>query len=239
MEANTKRAIMWGLGVGVGTAALYGLVVRPWHHRWGAEPIDVKRPMPGDDVVPDANDVTDRAIVIEAEPRDIWPWLVQMGYERGGMYSYDWLNEALGYIEGPSAEELHSEFQRLSEGDLIPLGRAGDLRVDALQRNHWMVLVPEDLPWGSASWSIMLYPFAPNRTRLICRTRTRFGWSPRDLFYRATLDPGAFLMFRKWFLGVKERAERTAALRRGQERLERRRHPQTEWRPRQRPIGTG
>jgi len=25
-------------------------------------------------------------------PGDIWPWLVQIGYRRGGLYSYDWLD---------------------------------------------------------------------------------------------------------------------------------------------------
>ena len=77
---------------GFGLAALaawpaYLLTVRRWQARWGATGEEVMRPMPGDELVPDARDVSTRAVTIEARPDRVWPWLAQMGYQRGGMYS--------------------------------------------------------------------------------------------------------------------------------------------------------
>jgi hypothetical protein len=207
VKAGTKKALTLGAAALGTAAATYGLIIRPWHHKWGAAPIDVKRPMPGDEIVDDPNDITNRAITIEAEPEDIWPWLIQ---------------------------RPHTD---MNVGDVISLGAAGDMRVEHLQKNRSVVLVPEKLQRGEASWSILLHPFAPNCTRLICRTRLRFGWSPRDLLYRLALDPAAFVRLRRWFLGVKEHAEHAAMIRRQYDRIERRKHPAREYRPRQQPPG--
>jgi hypothetical protein len=209
VEARTKKALTLGAVALGGAAATYGLVIRPWHHKWGAAPIDVKRPMPGDEIVTDPNDITNRAITIEADPEDIWPWLVNQPHDK------------------------------MREGEVISVGAAGEMRVEHLQKNRAVVLVPERLPHGQASWSIMLEPFASNRTRLLCRTRLHVGWSPREIMYRVALDPAAFLMLRKWFLGVKEHAEQTAMIRRQDAQLERRKQPKREYRPRQQPPGGG
>jgi hypothetical protein len=181
VESTTKKALVWG-AAGMGAAAVYGLVVRPWHKSWGAEPIDVKRPMPGDDIVKGADEVTNRAINIEAEPEDIWPWLV-----------------------------MEKRFR-------VPLGAAAELRVVSIDEQHCMVLVAEELPAAQASWSILLTQFAPQRTRLVCRTRLSVDWSPRGILHRVALDPLTFWMFRKWFLEVKERAEQTHRARLAEER---------------------
>jgi hypothetical protein len=69
--------------------ALYLRVVRPWHSRWGARDEEVDRPMPGDDIIPEAHSTT-RAISVACPPEELWRWLVQIGYGRGGWYSYDW-----------------------------------------------------------------------------------------------------------------------------------------------------
>src|SRR5215813_2834556 len=63
------------------------------------------------------------AVTIDAAPEHIWPWLVQMGYRRGGLYSYDWLDRLFGYLDRPSAIRILPEFQRLAAGDEIPIGR--------------------------------------------------------------------------------------------------------------------
>lgn len=81
-----------GLAIGaLGTIAVlvaYRLWIRPWQHRWGATDQEVRRAMPGDDHIPDAASTT-RAITIAAAPEQVWPWLVQLGYGRGGWYIYD------------------------------------------------------------------------------------------------------------------------------------------------------
>src|SRR5918995_188981 len=68
---------------------VYRRWIQPWQHRWGATDEEVHRAMPGDDLIPDAA-ATTRAISIAAPAEDVWPWLVQLGYGRGGWYSYDW-----------------------------------------------------------------------------------------------------------------------------------------------------
>ena len=56
-----------------------------------------------------------RAVTIDAPPEDIWPWLVQWGWNRAGFYSYDLLDN----LGRRSAEEILPEFQRLAVGDWV------------------------------------------------------------------------------------------------------------------------
>jgi hypothetical protein len=99
-----------GLAVGaLGMLSVLGSYrrwIQPWQHRWGASDQEVQRAMPGDDVLPDAASTT-RAITIAAPPEQVWPWLVQLGYGRGGWYSYDWIDN-----DGrPSADRIIPELQ--------------------------------------------------------------------------------------------------------------------------------
>jgi len=93
MNKRTRSAA-WSLGVlGIG-AALSGLGTYPLFLRrrcltWGARPDEVSRKLPGDELLPGAGTVATRAITIDAPPAAIWPWLVQMGSGRGGVYTYD------------------------------------------------------------------------------------------------------------------------------------------------------
>jgi hypothetical protein len=63
------------------------------------------------------------AVTVDAPPEDIWPWLVQIGNHRGGLYSYDWLDRLFGFLDRPSATRILPEFQQLAVGDTILLGR--------------------------------------------------------------------------------------------------------------------
>jgi hypothetical protein len=42
--------------------------------------------MPGDDIQQKPIFNATRAITIGARPEEVWPWLMQMGYRRGGWY---------------------------------------------------------------------------------------------------------------------------------------------------------
>jgi hypothetical protein len=196
----------------VGAAGLvaYLLGVRPRHLRWGATDAEIARPMPGDDLVAAPTYVTNRAVTIWARPAAIWTWLVQMGeLPRGGFYSYEWIERLLG-MRVENAERTLSQFQHLEVGDA--LDRSGNLVVKAVMPDKGLVLgPPESLGWGQSTWAIGLYPLDEERTRLVSRVRARFDrWTPRTLFWLVLLDPGQFVMERKWLLSVKERAEATA-----------------------------
>jgi len=76
---------------GTAGTAIYALVIRPWHLRWGAELEDEKRPLPGDELLPKDGTQILHAVTIDAPVEEVWPWLAQLGQDRGGFYSYEWL----------------------------------------------------------------------------------------------------------------------------------------------------
>lgn len=85
-------------------------------------PEELTRTMAGDTIIGTPTHSAMDAITIEASPDDIWPWLVQVGYQRGGLYSYDWLDRLFGFLDRPSATRVLPEFQQLAVGDIIRLG---------------------------------------------------------------------------------------------------------------------
>ena len=69
-------------------------LMRPWHMRWGATESEIRLRMPGDEVVPRAQFNATRAVRIDAPPKLVWPWIVQVGYRRAGFYTYDQVDNA-------------------------------------------------------------------------------------------------------------------------------------------------
>jgi hypothetical protein len=80
---------------GTAATALYAVVIRPWHLRWGAEPEDEDRDLPGDDLLPEGTKIL-HAVTIDAPVEKVWPWLAQLGQDRGAFYSYEWLETLPG-----------------------------------------------------------------------------------------------------------------------------------------------
>jgi hypothetical protein len=105
--------------IGLAVAAYAGCV-RPRLMRWGASDDEVAGPFPGADVVPDGQRGPTMAVTIDALPDQVWPWLVQMGGDRGGWYSWDRLDNG----GRPSAREVRSEWQDLAVGDYVKYWRA-------------------------------------------------------------------------------------------------------------------
>src|SRR6476620_5477913 len=111
------------VGAIIGTTAGLGISrsVRTWR-TWGIDPLEANKPLAGDDLVPVPSAVETRSITIEAPPAAVWPWLVQMGYGRGGWYSYDQLERRVGageFAEGGSAKRIIPELQHLAVGDTV------------------------------------------------------------------------------------------------------------------------
>jgi hypothetical protein len=189
---------------------LYWFPARRRMRRWGATDADLVRVMSGDAEVADPTYQMTTAITIEAPASAIWPWLLQMGYRRGGLYSYDWLDRIFGYLDCPSAERVLPEFQGLNAGDEIPVGRGPGFPVRVVDPCRALVLAgsSDGFTW---SWQFGLYPLDERRTRLVSRNRVR---PPRTIIARlgmCVLEPAAFIMLRKMLLGLKRRAEHLAA----------------------------
>ena len=186
-----------------GTVAVLGayrLWVQPWQHRWGATDEEVRRGMPGDDLIPDAASTT-RAISIAAPPEQVWPWLVQLGYGRGGWYSYDWIDN-----DGqPSADHILPELQQLQVGDQILMLPDMGPRVREVEPNRYLVAGDQK----DGTWCLALYPAALG-CRLVSRWRVDWPLTPATAFWILLSDPGAFIMERKMLKGIRSRAEATA-----------------------------
>lgn len=187
-------------------AALYWFPIRRWMNQWGATPSDLARPMAGDSLLSDWTYSGTMAVTIDAAPEQIWPWLVQIGYQRGGLYSYDWLDRLFGYLDRPSATRILPEFQHLAVGDEIPLGRGPGWPVTALEPNRALVLDMRNMDGLDWVWQFGLYPIDETRARLVSRSRVRARAAWTRLLTHA-IEPAGFIMTRRMLLGLKERAE--------------------------------
>ena len=201
------RTILFGV-LAVGT--VYWFPLRRWFRRWGATGSDVTRVMTGDAAVVEPSYAATLAITVRARPEHIWPWLAQMGYQRGGLYSYDWLDRLFGYLDRPSTDAILPEFQRLAVGDTIPIGRGQGFPVTGIE--PYRALVLSGAGDGSAwVWQFGLYPLDDRRTRLVSRNLVRVPSSVGSWLFMRVIEPAAFLMTRRMLLGIKARAEALAA----------------------------
>ena len=107
--------------IAAGVAVACSPPARRWILGWGATTAERELPLPGDDLVADADIQSTRAVTIDAPPASVWPWLVQMGSGRGGAYTYDWIENLLG-LDMHSADRILPELQDLALGDELPLG---------------------------------------------------------------------------------------------------------------------
>jgi len=187
-------------------SVVYWLPIRRWMNRWGATPSDRTRVMAGDSLLADHTYSGTTAVLIDARPEHVWPWLVQIGYQRGGLYSYDWLDRLFGYLDRPSATRVLPEFQHLAVGDKIPLGRGPSWPVAVVEPNRALVLDMRNLGGLDWVWQFGLYPVDETRTRLVSRSRVRSQAVWARLLTHA-IEPAGFVMTRRMLLGVKQRAE--------------------------------
>lgn len=198
MRPSLPRAAVISAGAFVVLGVVFYTVYRPWQLTWGATDEEVRRSMPGDELVPDPYFNATRAVTVDARPEQIWPWIVQIGFKKAGFYSHDWLdNDGI-----PSAERIIPEYQNLAVGDLIPLSETENALVRVLEPHDFMVLLHPELgvPWMSWTWG--LYQQGPERTRLVTRLRVRINSPVSKLLW----DAFEIVMMRKCLLGIKRRA---------------------------------
>ena len=191
-------------------AALYWFPIRRWMGRWGTTPSDLSRVMAGDGLIGDPTYSGTMAVIVNARPDDIWPWLVQMGYQRGGLYSYDWLDRLFGFLDRPSTARILPEFQHLAVGDEIPLGRGPGWPVASMEPPRALVLDMRNMGSIDWVWQFGLYTVDEKQTRLVSRSRvharTIWAW-----LLTSAIEPAGFVMTRRMLLGLKQRAEALAA----------------------------
>jgi hypothetical protein len=194
--------------------ALFGLVLlvglRPWHMRWGSTDAELHAALPGDDPAVRAKYQIQHAVTVYATPDRIWPWLVQLGADRGGFYSYAALERLVG-LRVRNADRIHPEWQGLRAGDTVYASHPGWLGFQ--RRFGWRAgLVRPDTVLVLERWgAFVLVPAGPQSTRLIVRTRGAGGDNLAAVVLAplgfALFEPIHFVMERKMLLTLKERAE--------------------------------
>ena len=193
--------IVVGLIIAAAVIGAYLLVLGPWQRRWGATEVEVRRAMPGDGLLrPDAPSTT-RAITIDVSPEQVFPWLVQIGYGRGGWYSYDWIDN-----DGkPSVERIDPALQRLAVGERMEMLPGFGPGVQEIVPNHHIVSGDE-----ADSWCLLVEPTPEGRTRLISRWRQDWPKTAGTYVWVALADPGAFVMEQRMLRRIRDLAERDA-----------------------------
>lgn len=158
----------------------------------------------GDDLLPDARAQLTHAVTIEAPPADVWPWLVQMGCQRAGWYSWDRLDNA-GI---PSANRIIPELQQLAVGDVLPWrpGHAEGFKVLRIEPQRALVLESVG-PQFEGRWAFVLEPIAPGRTRLVARYRAAYPPGVRMVLKLRVISPIHGFMERKQLRTIKHHAE--------------------------------
>jgi hypothetical protein len=103
---------------------LLAVILTPWMDKWRTTAEERAMKLPGDDLFENPARVANRAVTIKASPDKIYPWILQIGADKSGMYSYTWLENLVG-CKMAKVEELKPEWQILNEGNLMHMC-AGD-----------------------------------------------------------------------------------------------------------------
>lgn len=206
------RTLPWVfVGAFVLIVVVYLWAAFPWMLHWGASPAELAKPLPGDDVVPAPWYRSTRALTIAAPVEDVWPWVAQLGQDRGGFYSYTWVENML-LADIHNARTVNPGWLERQAGELLPLtppnyplglvkrsGRSVGPHIRTFEPNAAMVLDG----WGS----FVLLPVASGYTRFIIRDPTKPLPFPGQLLWKLLFEPGHFAMERRMMKGIRVRAE--------------------------------
>ncbi|WP_029432355.1 hypothetical protein [Blastococcus sp. URHD0036] len=206
------------LSAAAGIAAL-ALQLLHGTRNWGATHGEAQRVLPGDELVPGPVEQTTLALTVEAPAEAVWPWLVQIGQDRGGMYSYDCLENLVG-LDIHSTEEIREEWQHLVPGDRVvvvpegygPIPQGYSFPVAQVVPGRALVLrqAPPEHPWN-AVWSFHLIPHGPGRCRLLSRSVARRPHGMGMRLANRVMEPVTLVMTRRMLCGIAARAERRFA----------------------------
>jgi hypothetical protein len=216
---SEPRRTLTGALVAAAAAAALGAAWRrridPWQRAWGTASHERDAVLPGDELLPHADAVATRAIGIARPPAEVWPWVAQIGQDRGGFYSYTFIENALG-AGIRNADRVHPEWQDRAVGELVPGDRRGRVAWEVVHRDPGRALVLRGAapPEAAASppyefiWSFVLRDDGRGGTRCLARERWAHDGSLGGRVAVALLVPGSFVMTRGMLRGLRRRASR-------------------------------
>jgi hypothetical protein len=204
------------------TAALWDM--RRWAMAWGATRDELARTWEGDELSPHATAIATRAITIKAPAATVWSWVIQIGQDRAGFYSYTWL-ENLFRCAMPRVERIVPEWQQRTLGDIVWLARRDRYDGEARQRvvridpgrvlslaspSDWGRLLRKETSLGG-TWTFILVPIDGGTTRLVvCSRGPEAPTLPQRLFWSFVFDPAHFIMERRMMLRLRTLAEKSS-----------------------------
>jgi hypothetical protein len=192
MAGHPSKARVLGVVVAVAVPVVYTVWGRRRILSWGATANEVAAVYPGDEIIPFPTGGSTMGTSLAVPPETVWRWLVQMGGDRGGWYSWDWLDNN----GKPSADRIVSEWQDLEVGQQrsrasAPGREPGSFTVVTLEPNRNLVLRstyglftgrgfdprfgPAPTPWVDGIWGFHLRATPGGGTRLVVRSRNRGG----------------------------------------------------------------
>jgi hypothetical protein len=192
---------------------VYLTALHPWFMNWGATPTEQHMIIPGDERVGEPATQFTRAITVQAPAARVWPWLVQIGQDRAGFYSNDWL-ENIFLADIHNGDEIRPEWQTRTLGDAVPMTRANYLggRLGDFTKTRIQVLELGRVI-GDNPGVFFLQPIDDHTTRLLLRERNPVSFTNSfqqiimPWFIRLTWDPMHFVMEKRMLYGIQARAE--------------------------------
>jgi hypothetical protein len=178
----------------LGTAAAYRRWTLPWMRRWGATGAEAAMRLPGDDGVSSPGARQTRAVQIDAAAHAVWPWIAQIGQDRGGFYSYEWLENLAG-CRMTNADRIHPEWGLRTVGESVLLHPDTGLKVLQFVPGRMLVL--------ESGWSFTLVPDGPASCRLLTRFIAPTGVA--GIAYAMLVELPHFIMERKMLLEINRR----------------------------------
>ena len=181
--------------------------------RWGTIGDEPVRALPGDGLIASPRWSSTHAVAIRASPEQVWPWVAQLGQGRGGLYSYERLENLLG-CQIRNTDRIIDEFQDPQVGHEIRLHpKAPAIPIRIVDRVRALVLGGMVDGVSGYSWAFVIEPVGHNRSRLLVRGRAVSGPSllSRLSFGPWLMEPIAFVMETKMLSTIAALAERSAA----------------------------
>jgi hypothetical protein len=208
-KVNLKNIAIAVAGIAAAAATFYA-VIRPWHLTWGATDEEVNEALPGDHLIPSASTIT-HAVTIDAPVDCVWPWLAELGHNKGDAYKFSWLENVISEAETPSGE--HPAWQDLKVGDAVQIHtNYPPAPVVDIKTLNYLVL---GLALGddkAVTWSFVLREFKDKdsgsaHTRLIVRFREPAKNGIAKAIGIVATEPIQFVIERKLMLTIKKMAE--------------------------------
>ncbi|MGC2446905.1 MAG: hypothetical protein WA477_04620 [Candidatus Sulfotelmatobacter sp.] len=215
--AYTILAVLIVAGLG------YHLGLRSWCLHWGTTEAEAHATLPADDLFPVYTAEATHAITIHASPEKVWPWIMQIGQDRSGFYSYTFLENGFG-CDMPKVEHVVPDWKPRAKGETVwfcnpkRFGGQGRMIAAIVDPEHAFSMVSlndwESLQSGGRAhegmWTFTLEPSSDGQTRLLARLR---GGDPPTLASRLLgrlfWEPAHFVMEQKMLRTIRDLSERS------------------------------